>query len=310
MTDIPLPHRPGPLPHQLGLVSWVEVLALGVIWGASFLSVRIALDGIVPLWVATGRLTIAAVTLVLLLMALRIRLPPLSNRRLWVHIAGFAIFSNAMPFALTAWAQQYVQSSFVGISMALVPLFTLGLAHVFLPDEKLTLARVAGFVLGLVGVVVLIGTDALIVGTGTMQMVARLVCVAVTLSYSIGAIVARRSPPGDPIAFTAASVLLAAAVLLPLTLAMSGVPALPPLRPALAMAYLGLFPTALAALIMVHVIRTAGPTFLTQTNYQVPVWSMIFGTLVLAEPLPPQFLIALALILTGLAVSRLAMRRR
>tara|TARA_R110002074_G_scaffold21354_9_gene66483 strand:- start:1194 stop:1427 length:234 start_codon:yes stop_codon:yes gene_type:complete len=63
-------------------------------------------------------------------------------------------------------------------------------------------------------------------------------------------------------------------------------------------------PTALATLILVHVIRTAGPTFLTQTNYHVPIWSVIFGTLILAEPLPPQFLIALALIFAGLLVSR------
>lgn len=303
MTDPAAPHRPG-------FANWAEVVALGVIWGASFLSVRIALDGVTPLWVATGRIAIGALALAVLLGVLRIPLPPLSDRRLWTHIAGFAIFSNALPFALIAWAQQHVQSSFVGITMALVPLFTLGLAHVFLPDEKLTLPRVAGFLLGLVGVVVLIGTDTLTLGTGAVQGVARLACVVVTLSYSIGAIIARRSPLSDPIAFSTASVLLAAALMVPLTLALAGVPAWPGSRPALALAYLGLFPTALAALIMVHVIRTAGPTFLTQTNYQVPVWAMIFGTLILAEPLPPQFLVALGLILTGLAVSRLAMRRR
>ncbi|MCW1934470.1 EamA family transporter [Pararhodobacter zhoushanensis] len=85
---------------------------------------------------------------------------------------------------------------------------------------------------------------------------------------------------------------------------------MPPLRSTLALVYLGLMPTALATLIMVHVIRSAGPTFLTQTNYQVPVWSVLFGVLILSEPLPPQFLAALGLILTGLAVSRVSWRRR
>lgn len=302
MTDTASPYRPG-------LVNWAEIVGLGVIWGASFLSVRIALDGVAPLWIATGRIAIGALTLALLLGLLRIPLPPLADRRLWLHIAGFALFSNALPFALIALAQQHVQSSFVGITMALVPLFTIGLAHVFLPDEKLTLPRVAGFVLGLIGVVVLIGTDGLSLGSGAVELVARLTCVLVTLSYSIGSIIARRSPRSDPIAYTAASVILAAVVMVPLTLALSGIPALPPLRAGLAVAYLGLFPTALAALIMVHVIRSAGPTFLTQTNYQVPVWSVIFGTLILAEPLPPQFLIALGLILAGLAVSRVTWRR-
>lgn len=301
MTHTATPYRPG-------IVNWAEVVLLGVIWGASFLAVRVALDGVAPLWIATGRIAIAALTLALLLVVLRIALPPLMDRRLWLHIAGFAVFSNALPFTLIAWAQQHVLSSFVGITMALVPLFTLGLAHVFLPDEKLTLPRIAGFALGLVGVVVLIGTDGLRLGGGAPQMVARLACVGVTVSYSIGSIIARRSPRSDPIAFTAASVILACAAMLPLTLALAGVPAWPGARPALAMAYLGLFPTGLAALIMVHVIRSAGPTFLTQTNYQVPVWSVIFGMLILSEPLPPQFVVALALILTGLAVSRLQTR--
>ncbi|MCA0207004.1 MAG: DMT family transporter [Proteobacteria bacterium] len=296
-------------PHRPGLISWAEVVALGVIWGAGFLAVRIALEGIAPAWVATGRVSVAALTLALLLAVLRIPLPPLSDRRIWAHVAGFAFFSHALPFMLMAWAQQHVQSSFVGVTMALVPLFTLVLAHVFLPDEKLTLPRIAGFALGLVGVVMLIGTEGVSLGEGVPQILPRLACVAVTLCYAIGSIIARRSPRVDPIAYTAASVLLACAAMLPLTLALEGLPAWPGLRPALALGYVGLLPTALASLLMVHVIRTAGPTFLTQTNYQVPVWSVIFGMLILAEPLPPQFLLALALILGGLAVSRLALRR-
>ncbi|MCB1390995.1 MAG: DMT family transporter [Rhodobacteraceae bacterium] len=303
MPDTIAPYRPG-------LVNWIEVVGLGVIWGAGFLSIRIALEGFAPLWVATGRTTIAALTLALLVAVLRIRLPPLSERQLWAHILGFAVFSNALPFVLIAWAQLHVTSSFVGVTMALVPLFTLVLAHVLLPDEKLTVPRIAGFVLGLVGVVVLIGTEGVSLGSGAVDTAARLACISVTLSYAIGSIIARRSPRVDPVAFTAASVMTSCAAMVPLSLILAGPPGLPALRPVLALTYVGLLPTAVASLLMVHVIRTAGPTFLTQTNYQVPVWSVIFGTLILAEPLPPQFLLALGLILGGLAVSRLSARRR
>ena len=304
MTDLTSPSQPS-------LLNWAEVFALGIIWGASFLSVRIALDGMHPLWIATGRIGIAALTLVLLSLAMGLRLPPLAERKVWLHALGFAVFSNALPFTLIAWAQTHVQSSFVGISMALVPLFTLLLAHVLLPGERLTLPRAAGVALGLVGVVVLIGVGALDLGTDPLDMVARLACIGVTLSYAIGSIIARRSPRVDPIAFSTAALILAGVIMIPLTFAVEGgLPPRPPLRSLLALVYLGLMPTALATLIMVHVIRSAGPTFLTQTNYQVPVWSVLFGVMILSEPLPPQFLAALGLILTGLAVSRVTWRWR
>ncbi|MCB1394733.1 MAG: EamA family transporter [Rhodobacter sp.] len=304
MSDIASPSHPT-------VINWIEIAALGVIWGASFLSVRVALDGFAPLWIATLRILIAALVLAIFARARGLRMPPLKNRQVWIHILGFAVFSNALPFTMIAWAQQHVLSSFVGISMALVPLFTLVIAHVFLPGERLTLPRVAGFALGLIGVGVLIGPGAFASLGTSLEPVARFVCIGVTLSYSIGAVITRRCPPVDPVVFSTASVVVAGAIMLPVTLAVIGLPqAMPGLRATVAMAYLGLMPTAAATLLMVHVIRTAGPTFLTQTNYQVPVWSVIFGMLILSEPLPGRFLAALALILAGLTVSRLALRQR
>ena len=293
-------------PARPTLTNWVEILALGVIWGASFLSVRIALDGMTPLFVASGRIVIAAVALTLLCLVIGQRLPSLRHdRRVWLHAMGMGFFTNALPFALIAWAQQQVPSSFVGISMALVPLFTLVLAHSALPGERMTLPRLAGVALGLIGVVVLIGPGALASEGG--DLLARLTCVGVTLSYAIGAIITRRSPTVDPIAYSTASMLTAMVMIVPVTLLVDGLPqTLPEPASLAALAYLGLMPTAFATLLMVHVIRSAGPTFLTLTNYQVPVWSMIFGALILQESLPPSFLLALALILGGLALSRRA----
>lgn len=296
-------------PSKPTLINWLEIAGLGVIWGASFLSVALALDGFAPIWVAAGRIIIAAAAL-LLVMRLRRIVPPswTTERRIWLHAGGMALMSNALPFTLLAWAQQHVTSGFAGITMAMVPLFTLLLAHALLPGERLTGPRIAGFALGLTGVTVLIGTDALALQGAALEPVARIACIAATLSYATGSIITRRCPPVDPIAFSSLALVLASAMILPVALWAEGLPALPTPRAAMALTYLGLMPTALATLILVHVIRTAGPTFLTQTNYHVPVWSVIFGTLILAEPLPPQFLAALALILTGLALSRITRR--
>ena len=94
-------------------------------------------------------------------------------------------------------------------------------------------------------------------------------------------------------------------MIIPTALLVEGIPQLTAdmLKPLASVLYLGLMPTALATLLMVQVINSAGPTFLTQANYQVPVWSVVFGTLILHERLPAQFLVALGLILAGLILS-------
>ncbi|MCL4675415.1 MAG: EamA family transporter, partial [Pararhodobacter sp.] len=208
-------------------------------------------------------------------VAFRLRLPSWrSQRQVWMHAIAMGLLSNAVPFTLLAWAQQHVTSGFAGVSMAMVPLFTLVLAHFLLPGERLTVRRMAGFALGLVGVVLLIGTESLATGGARLESTARVVCVMATLSYAAGAIVTRRCPPVDPIAFSTLALLAGTVMILPVALLVDGLPQAMPSRLSMAsLVYLGLLPTALATLILVHVIRTAGPTFLTQTNYHVPIWS-------------------------------------
>lgn len=296
-------------------LDWGLVLALGVVWGASFMGVSLALQGFGPLTVAAGRIALGAFALCIVAQATGHRLPPLRGAgagRVWAFVCAMALFSNAMPFSLLAWGQQHVTSGFAGITMAAVPLFVIALAHVFVPGERLTVTRVAGFVLGLIGVGLLIGGEA-ITGTGAApEGIARLACVGAAACYAIGSIVTRRAPPIPLVSFSAGALLAASAMIVPLALAVEGVPALPAHEPiALAgLLYLGLGPTALATLILVRVIRSAGPGFLAQVNYHVPVWSVIFGVTLLGETLPPQFLIALAVILAGLALSRASAWRR
>lgn len=292
------------------LLNWALVLALGLIWGASFMAVEVALTGLSPLWVATGRIALAAAFLGAVAAWRGTGVAgPRTAPGVWLAAATFGLLSNVVPFLLLAFAQRHVTSGFAGITMAMVPLFTLALAHWFVRGEAMTLRKLAGFLLGLAGVVTLIGTDALTGALGPHEGIARLMCLAATLSYAAGAVAMRRAPACDPVVFAALGLAIAAAVILPVALAVEGVPtSLPGLlhhpEPLLALVYLGLMPTAVATLMMIQVIRSAGPTFLTQSNYQVPVWSVILGTVVLAEPLPHSFLLALTMILAGLALSR------
>ena len=290
---------------------WLRLIALSVIWGASFLNVHLALESFGPLTVAALRITLAAIALYILMRMFGLHLP--RNIKIWLHILGMAAFSNAVPFALLGFGQRFVASGFAGITMAAVPLFTLVLAHRFLPNEPMTRWKLAGFSLGFVGILTLIGPAAFEAEGTPMETVARLACFAAALSYAVGSIFTRRCPPVPMIALSAAALIAAAGMIIPLALLVEGVPSFTSAKPTalLAVLYLGLFPTALATLLLVQVIQSAGPTFLTQSNYQVPVWSVIFGATLLGERLPPAFLIALALILAGLALSHApAWRRR
>jgi drug/metabolite transporter (DMT)-like permease len=169
----------------------------------------------------------------------------------------------------------------------------------------MTPRKAAGFAVGFAGVVLLIGPASILAGGTGTDGLARLACVAASCSYAIGSIITRLSPAGPKLAFAAAGLLIASALILPMAFATEGVPASPPLPALLGVLYLGVFPTALATVILVYVIQTAGPSFMSLVNYQVPVWAVVIGWIALGETLPGQFIAALGLILAGLAISQI-----
>lgn len=283
------------------LTNWLSILALGVIWGGTFMVVSIALQGYGPLTVACARTTLGAAALLVLMRALNRPLPSFDGR-MWKYLIVIGLLNTALPFALLSWGQQYVPSAFAGISMAALPLFVLPLAHIF-TDEKLSTRNLVGVTLGFVGAVVLIGPSILRIGSG-WEPLGQIACIAAALSYAISSIMTRRCPPIDPITMAALLLVVGAIALIPAMLIVEGVPTIADRTSTIAIIFLGIVPTALAALLRVYTIRSAGAVFLTLVNYQVPVWSMIFGAWILSEILPLRFFIALGLIMFGLIISQ------
>lgn len=290
------------MPATPTLSNWIALIALGLIWGASFLGIAIALEGFAPAWVAAGRITIGALTLSAIAAWMGVRLP--AQPLVWVFAAGMGVFSNAVPFFLLSWSQQHVTSGFAGITMAAIPLFIIGLAHLLIPGEALTRIKALGFTLGLAGVAVLIGPGIWAATGSELESVARLGCLGAALSYAVGAILTRRCPDVHPVGFGVLALWVATTIMLPTAFLADGLPTLPTPSAGLALLYLGLLPTGLATLLLVGIIRSAGPSFLSQVNYHVPVWSVLLGVVVLAEELPGRFLLALAIIIAGLMISR------
>ncbi|RYH02395.1 DMT family transporter [Salipiger sp. IMCC34102] len=281
--------------------NWASIGLLGVIWGGTFMVVAVALRGYGPLTVSAARVTLGAAALLGLAVLLR-RPFPVMTRRMAKYLVIIGVLNTALPFTLLSWGQQYVPSAFAGISMAALPLFVLPLAHVF-SDEPLSLRRLLGVTLGFAGAVVLVGPGILAIGEG-MEPLGQIACVAAAISYAVASIMTRRAPPIDSIVFAALTLVVGTAFLLPGMLIVEGVPRFTATLPGFAIIGLGLLPTALAALLRVMVIRSAGSVFMTLVNYQVPLWAMLLGAVLLDEDLPLRFFVALAMILAGLAVSQ------
>ena len=287
--------------QQPTLFNWFSVAALGLIWGATFMVVAIALEGYGPLTVACARVTLGSIALLALMRMLGRPLPVVSGKLL-KYLLAIGLLNSAIPFALLSWGQQFVPSAFAGISMASVALFVLPLAHVF-SDEPLTLRNSLGVVLGFSGAAVLIGPGLLRIGTG-MEPLGQIACLGAALSYAIASILTRRCPPIDPIVMGTAVLVVGAIALIPAMIIFEGLPAIAEMRPTVAIIVLGLIPTALAAWLRISTIRSAGSVFMAPVGFQVPIWSMICGALILNEDLPLRFFVALGLILTGLAISQ------
>ncbi len=279
-------------------------------WGSAFLLTKVAVSALPPETVVASRLVIAAVILTTLMLAMGKGLP--GTRRHWLFFLAMAVMGNALPFWLISWGQQRIDGGLAGILMAVMPLTTLLLAHVFVAGERLNRARSAGFLLGFLGIVVLMGPEALLElrGSGTV-LLSELAVLGGAVCYAINTIVARRRPADDPLSTAAGVVLLASAIMIPLALVGTPVPVAEiPVNAAIAVGVLGVVSTALATVVYFRLVSAAGPTFVSLINYLIPLWALLGGVIFLDERPEWTALAALALILSGIALSEIKGRTK
>jgi len=293
-----------PTPQNPGLANWLLILLLGVIWGSAFMGVSTALGGYGPWTVAAGRVLFGALVLAAIGAATNQPIYRLGSRRAWGFAVYIGIFALALPFSLLSVALQHVPSAFAGVAMGAVPLLILPLVAIFSPEEGIGPRRVAGLVLGFVGLVVLIGPGAFDSKGSDYAIWARLAVFGAAAAYAVGSVVTRRSPKMPAVAFAGASLAAGTCVLVPVALIVEGVPEYSTPVATLGLLYTAAFPTAIATVLRVKVITTAGSMFMSMVSYMVPVWAVLFGIAIMGEDLPPQLFIALGLILAGIGLAQ------
>lgn len=281
-------------------VNYLMLLTLGMVWGSSFLFIKLALQGFDPATLALCRTVLGGGFLIGVAWLMGKR-PP-RERRLWLALLAIALIGNAMPFVMMNTGQQYIDTSLSAILITTVPLFTLGLAH-FFSDDKFTWRKLTGVALGFAGVLILLGPAALegldSALTGQLLMIGGAACFAVSM------IITRRAMGNvDPAVSAGWSLGLAAALLLPVSFAIGD-----PLgsKPALVSGFgllaLSLFSTAANILLLFVLIKRTGPNFAAMNNYISPLVGVTWGAVFLAEPVTWPKIGATLVILAGVAVA-------
>jgi drug/metabolite transporter (DMT)-like permease len=198
----------------MGPIEWAMLLTLSLIWGGSFLFNAVALRGFSPLTIVALRVGLGAICLWLIVVALRYPLPRSSS--IWLRFLGMGILNNAIPFTLIVWGQQHIASGLAAILNATTPLFTVLLANLLLSDEKLTYTRLCGVIVGLLGVTLIVGTDA--VGRFGQHAWAEIAVLVASVSYALASVFGRGFSAIPPLVTSAGQVTAAALVMAPLAL--------------------------------------------------------------------------------------------
>lgn len=255
------------------------LVLLSLLWGNSFLFIKLAVAAIAPLWIVAGRMTIGGVLLLVIVAALRQRVP--RDAPTIAVVAFIGIVGSALPWVGQAWAQQFLDSGLLAVLNSCTPVATLVMA-VLAGQEKMYRNRVVGLALAIVGTLIVIGGE---IGSGR-SIVALLVAVLATTGYGFASVATRARVSGRIASIPAAAIQLCggALVLGPIAWTVEGpfrVPESP--VPALSLLALGLLGTGIAFIIYMTLIQNVGATNTSMVTYLVPIVGLSSGTVIRGE---------------------------
>ena len=280
--------------------AWIDIVMLATIWGASFLSIKIGLSELPVLTLVAHRVFWAALVLWGFVLWRGLALP--RDRRVWSAFAVMGLLNNAIPFALMAWGQQFIETGLTSIYNAATAVFAVVVAAMLFSDERLTARRGLGVLLAFAGVSVSIGLDAL---SGVdIRSVAQLAVLAGALSYAFAAAWARAKLSGLKPEIAAMGMLTGSSLLLvPLAILVDGAPRVPrsPVTFA-AIGYFSILGTAVAYLLYYRVVAAAGSGNAMIVTLLIPPVAIVLGAVVLGEKLGPNALVGFGLLALGLIV--------
>lgn len=282
----------------MNLRYFLELIALAALWGASFLFMRVAVPEFGPIWLIAWRVFLASLVLVPILIQQGLVSELRKNAK---PLMLLGIINSALPFLGFAYATTILTGGFTSILNATVPLFAVLLVLLGINQEKLSWAQIGGFILGFSGVGILLGWHT--ATTSPYFWLAVLASLMAALLYAISANYIKSRLTGvSAIVIAVGSQLAASLFFLPL-LPFSVPAGLPSLKAILALLALAVFSTALAYLMYFRLIRILGAARAVTVTYLIPLFAMIWGALLLNEPITWDMIAGCIVILIGTALA-------
>ncbi|MYS19146.1 Permease of the drug/metabolite transporter (DMT) superfamily [Streptomyces sp. DvalAA-14] len=297
----------GSVPAVRRLLDWrVRFAALGLVWGFSFLFMKVGNEAFAPLQVTLGRMVFGTAVLAVAVAVKRERLP--RGPRTYAHLAVAAFLLNSLPFSLFATAEQTIPSMLAGICNAATPLFSMLISVVALSEDRPSRQRFAGVGLGFAGVLTVLGAWQ---GFSGQDPKGTVMALAAALSYAVGWAYVRRTlarTGGSHLSMSATQLTLGTVQLLLVTPFFTSVPHDWPAKSVLSVLALGALGTGVAFLIQYGLVAEKGPTIGSMVTYLIPIVATTAGVLLLNESLSWNEPVGAVVILIGAALTQLRPR--
>jgi len=290
-----------PTPVDLTLIA-----IMVTIWSSAFVAIKVAVPETGPVWLVFFRVAFGFLALLPWTLWRGIVLP--AHRREWFYIGLIAVLSSYLPFWLISWAQQTLDAGTTALLMGAGPFLAQVISHFTTSDDKMNMPKLIAVLLGFAGVSVVVGQDALTGMEGGLAPPVAILGALVCLSIS-GSLV-RRVESVPPTRLSSLVLCLSLMLLVPtVILSGDGLPQMPSQSAWIALVWLGVGPTGIAYILRYHLIRTVGYSYVALGMNLLPALGVAFGALLLGEQVSATVLIALGLVLTGLAIARLGIPR-
>ena len=279
---------------------WLAFIALGTIWGSSFLWIKIAVQEIGPFLLVAFRLLFGMLGLLVVALSTRTEMP--RGRRILLILTLIGFTNNAIPYVLISWGEQYIDSGVAAILNSTTPLFAMIFAHLYLRDDRLTVSRLIGLLIGFAWIVILVSRD---LGSNLQfNIMGQLAVLLASLSYAGTAVFARKTTQGiSPIALALIPLIgadLFMWLITPIVESPLSMPSLPITW--LAVLWLGLMGTCIAFLLYYYLLHSVGPTRTALVTYVFPLVGVILGVIFLNELLDWQLVVGGALVVGSIVV--------
>jgi len=292
--------------------NYILLLAIGLIWGSQFFFVKVVVDDVQPLALAAYKAIFGAATLGIISLFMKVgssKPRVRTSKKLWLPYILIALLEAVIPFFLIGWGQQRISSSLTSILMGTIPIFTILLAAIFVPKEKINVLKWISVVCGFIGMLILIAPD--ISSTSVSSNVYGILAIlGASLSFAGSLILLNRLSSISPLIAMRNVLLIAAVVLVPLAFIFEGSMKIVLSYPQWgALIILGVFHAGIVYMLYNLLINRAGAIFASLNNYLVPLVGVILGVVILQEHLKMMDYISLIIIIASLAIGGMDIRK-